>query len=243
VGAAGQQTGITAPHWVRISRSGNNFTSEHSADGTNWQALGTTQNIPMAADVYVGLALTSHDTALTCEAQFSNVTITGTATGQWQSQDIGIPSNDAEQLYVVVEDSLGSRKVLNHPDPNAPLSGTFQEWNIDLRQVSDAGVNLQSVKKMYIGLGDRSAPRPGGAGKLYVDDIRLYKPRCIASLLKPDADFSGNCVVDCADLQIMASEWLSSGTELPADLDTDNGVDFKDYALLAEDWLNELLWP
>jgi hypothetical protein len=206
--AADRQTGIAAPHWVRISRSGNDFTSEHSADGANWQALGTTQNIPMSADVYVGLALTSHDTALTCEAQLSNVAITGTVTGQWQSQDIGIASNDAEQLYVVVQDSVGNSEVVNHPDPDAVLSGTYQEWNVDLKEFGDAGVNLQSVSKMYIGVGDRKLPKLGGAGILYVDDVRLYKPRCIASLLKPDADFSGDCVVDCADLEIMANEWL-----------------------------------
>jgi hypothetical protein len=200
-------TGITAPHWVKLTRSGNTLTGEHSTDGTTWETVDT-QDIPMAANVYVGLAVTSHNVNATCVAEFSNVTITGTVTGQWQSQDIGIASNVAEQLYVAVEDSTGKRKVVNHPDPDAVLSGTYQEWNIDLKEVSDAGVNLKSIKKMYIGVGDRDAPTLGGGGMLYIDDIRLYRPRCFPDLVKPAGDFNNDCVVDYPDLDIMASDWL-----------------------------------
>ena len=200
-------TGITAPRWVRLTRSGNTFTGEHSTDGSTWETIGT-QDIPMAADVYVGLALTSHNVNATCVAEFSDVTITGTVTGQWQSQDIGIASNIAEQLYVAVQDSAGKSKVVNHPDPDAVLSDTYQEWNIDLKEVSDAGVNLNSIKKMYIGVGDRNAPKLGGTGMLYIDDIRLYQPRCFPDIIKPAGDFNNNCVVDYPDVEIMASDWL-----------------------------------
>jgi hypothetical protein len=50
-------------------------------------------------------------------------------------------------------------------------------------------------------------------------------------------------VVDYADLEILASEWLVSGAGLAADLDGDGNVDFADYAKLADTWLEELLWP
>ncbi len=201
------QTGITAPHWVRLTRSANTLTGEHSTDGATWETVDT-QDVPMAADVYVGLALTSHNVNVTCVAEFSDVTTTGSVTGQWQSQDIGIASNIAEQLYVVVEDSTGKSKVVNHPDPDVVLSDMYQEWNIDLKAVSDAGVNLQSIKKMYIGIGDRNAPKLGGTGMLYIDDIRLYQPRCFPDLVKPAGDFNNNCVVDYPDVEIMASDWL-----------------------------------
>jgi hypothetical protein len=46
---------------------------------------------------------------------------------------------------------------------------------------------------------------------MYFDDIRLYRPRCVPSLLKPDADLSGNCVVDYLDVEIMANVWLGTG--------------------------------
>ncbi|MHC4327715.1 MAG: LamG domain-containing protein, partial [Planctomycetota bacterium] len=92
------QTGITAPRWVKLERdAGGNFTVSHSANGSSWEPVGSSvpTNIPMDGNVYIGLALTSHDTALTCEAKFSNVTITGTAGTQWAHQDVGILSNNA----------------------------------------------------------------------------------------------------------------------------------------------------
>ncbi|HUT46180.1 MAG TPA: PA14 domain-containing protein, partial [Sedimentisphaerales bacterium] len=73
------QTGVAAPYWVKLERSISGlFTVSHSANGSTWQPVtgATPQNIPMGANVYVGLALTSHDAALTCQAVFSNVTTT-----------------------------------------------------------------------------------------------------------------------------------------------------------------------
>jgi hypothetical protein len=244
-----EQESIQAPYWVKLERgAGNAFRAYYSSNPATdpWHSMAwNPQAINMEPDVYIGIALTSHNDDLTVvgTATLSDVTIAGTVTGQWQSQDIGIASNDAEQLYVAVEDSTGTSKVVNHLDPSAVLSYTWQEWNIDLEQVSDAGVNLQSVKKIYIGVGDRNLPKLGGRGMLYVDDIRLYRPRCLPSLLKPDVDFDGDCVVDYPDLEIMASEWLTAGNDLQADLDLDNDVDFKDYAGLADRWLDVLLWP
>ncbi|MHC4434979.1 MAG: hypothetical protein ACYTBS_24340 [Planctomycetota bacterium] len=87
----------------------------------------------------------------------------------------GDPGNAAEQLYMAVEDSAGKIKVVNYRNPNALLLGTWREWKIDMKEFSDAGVNLRAVKKMYIGLGDRADPKPGGTGIFYVDDISLYR--------------------------------------------------------------------
>jgi len=202
------QTGITAPHWVKLIRTGNTFTAQHSVDGSTWETLGLPATIPMATDVYIGLALTSHDTGETCTAQFSDVTIAGTVTGQWQSQDIGIASNTADQLYVAVEDSAGKSAVVKHEDPNAVLLETWDEWNIDLKDF--IGVNMAAVKKMVIGVGDRINPQLGGTGSLYVDDIRLYIPRCLPKLVKPAADLDNDCVVDYLDLEIMTADWLKS---------------------------------
>jgi regulation of enolase protein 1 (concanavalin A-like superfamily) len=64
-----------APYWVQLVRSGNTFTGYYSASGTGWILMGTT-TIPMASQVYIGLAVTSHNPALTANATFSNVTIT-----------------------------------------------------------------------------------------------------------------------------------------------------------------------
>jgi regulation of enolase protein 1 (concanavalin A-like superfamily) len=168
-----QQADITAPQWVRITRSGNTFTGEYSANGSNWTTLGSAE-IAMLADAYIGLCLTSHNIDATCTAEFSNVSTSTSVTGDWQSQDIGIASNIGEQLYVVLQDSAGNSAVIKHPDPAATAIGTWTPWNIPLTEF--AGVNMQAVAKMYIGVGDRTNPQLGSAGDLYIDDIWLILP-------------------------------------------------------------------
>jgi len=121
----------------------------------------------------------------------------------------GETDNTPETLYVAVEDSAAQVRVATHPNPEALQGAGWQEWNVPLQQFS--GVNLTSVKKMYIGLGNRVSPQAGGTGTIFIDDIRLYPARCIPSLGKPNADLSGNCIVDDADVEIMANQWLNSG--------------------------------
>jgi hypothetical protein len=190
-----QQAGISVPRWLKITRSGNTITAEHSDDGNIWVAVGTgaSADIAMKADVYIGIALTAHNPTATCHATFSNVFVSSSVTGQWQSQDIGIIGNDAEPLYVIVEDDTGNNGIVTHPDPNAVLQNIWQEWNIPLAAFSDAGVDIENIKKMYIGAGNRESPKQGGKGNLYFDDIRLYPARCVPSLAGPAADIWRLC--------------------------------------------------
>jgi hypothetical protein len=176
------QTAITAPHWVKLERNmAGTFTVSHSTDGTNWQAVtgSTGQGIQMSANVYVGLAVTSHNAEETCEAQFSNVTITGNfIQQQWMNQDIGIASNDAEPLYVAVSNAAGEPAVIVHDDANAAQIDTWTEWIIPLQVFTDQGIVLTDVDNIAIGLGTKgNMTAPGGSGKMYIDDIRLYQPR------------------------------------------------------------------
>ena len=174
------QSGITAPYWVKLERSISGlFTVSHSANGTTWQPVtgATPQNIPMGSNVYIGLALTAHDAAKTCQAVFSNVTTTGTVTGQWAHQDIGILSNAAEPLYVAVSNSTGNPAVVVHDDPAAAQIDTWTEWIIPLQTFADQGINLTNVDRITIGLGTRgNTTIPGGSGKIFIDDIRLNRP-------------------------------------------------------------------
>ncbi|MHC4567536.1 MAG: protein kinase domain-containing protein, partial [Planctomycetota bacterium] len=96
-----EHPGITAPHWVKLERdAAGNFTASHSANGTTWASVENSlpTNIPMNTNVYVGLALTSHNTAKICKAIFSNVRTTGLVSAEWTHQDIGIFTNTAEPL-------------------------------------------------------------------------------------------------------------------------------------------------
>jgi len=178
------QGGITAPYWVKLERSvSGNFTVSHSANGSNWQPVtgATPQNIPMGSNVYIGLAVTSHDAALTCQAVFSNVSIAGTVSQPWADQDIGIASNAAEPLYVAVSNSAGTPAVVVHDDPAAATIDTWTEWVIPLQAFADQGIVLSNVDRIAIGLGTQgNMATPGGSGKMYFDDIRLYQPRTAA---------------------------------------------------------------
>ena len=175
------QSGITAPHWVKLERDiAGNFSVTHSANGTSWVPVAGAipSNIPMGANVYVGLALTSHDAALTCEAVFSNVTTTGTVNAQWANQDIGIATNDVEPLYVAISNAGGTPAVVAHDDLRAATIDTWTEWVIPLQVFTDQGINLANVDSIAIGLGSKSGlPSSAGSGTMYFDDIRLYRPR------------------------------------------------------------------
>jgi len=241
------------PHWVRIRRVQNNFYAEHSADNVIWVDVQGDEpsmaNVPMSANTYIGLHVLSHEEFQTAEAVFSNVRTTGTVTptGPFtQSQDIGISSNDADRLYVILEDDDDNSYRVDRPEPNATQIYEWQDWNIDMREFTNAGVNTAAITKMTIGVGNKAAPAAAGTGSMYFDDIRLYQPQCIPSELQPVGDLNDDCVVNYLDLDEMAGEWLSipaPGAELVADLDDDGDVDFGDYAELASAWLEELIWP
>jgi len=172
------ESGFAAPHWVKLERDmAGNFTVFHSANGTAWQAVAgaTPQNTQMGSNVYIGLALTSHDAALTCEAVFSDVTTTGNVSGQWANQDIGIVSNAAEPLYVAVSNASGTPAVVANDDPAAAQIDEWTQWIIQLQDFADQGIDLANMDKIAIGLGSKGGASAGGSGTIYIDDIRLYR--------------------------------------------------------------------
>jgi hypothetical protein len=173
------QTGITAPYWIKIERDfGGNITAYSSANGSSWQMMGQPIPSQISSSAYIGLAVTAHNASATCQAVFSNVTITGNAGPSWSNQDIGIQSNNAEPLYVAVANSAGEPAVVVNDNPDAALIDTWTEWVIPLQKFADQGINLSDVTSIAIGLGTRgNTTIPGGSGKMYIDDIRLYRSR------------------------------------------------------------------
>ena len=89
----------------------------------------------------------------------------------------GVSGNDAEPLYVGVSNSTGEPAIVVHDDPAATRIGAWTEWVIDLQNFIDQGIDLTDVASIALGIGTRGNDTiPGGSGKMYFDDIRLYRP-------------------------------------------------------------------
>jgi len=138
----------------------------------------------------------------------------------------GVATNDADatldRLYVAVESTDGNMAIVTHDNPSAQTRTTWDVWNIDLRDFIDAGVNLTSVKYLYIGSGVRcnETDPNGGEGTVWFDNIRLYAPRCVGTPgYRQLGDLSGNCDVNMLDVDVLSTAWLMAdritGTPVP----------------------------
>jgi regulation of enolase protein 1 (concanavalin A-like superfamily) len=86
---------LNPPGWVRLVRNGNDISGYTSTDGVQWTLAGT-QTVAMTADVYVGLAVTSHNASLASTATFTNVSVTVDGTGnQPPTASLTSPTNGA----------------------------------------------------------------------------------------------------------------------------------------------------
>ena len=78
---------VTAPVWLKLTRSGTTFIGWWSSDGATWTALGT-QTLTMSATPKAGLAVTAHDDAKLNTSTFANVALTPfTGLTAWQYQN------------------------------------------------------------------------------------------------------------------------------------------------------------
>jgi len=170
---------VVASVWLKLTRTGNAFTAQHSADGVTWTTIAftTSVNITMANDVLIGLAVTSHNASAATAAEFSNLSTTGAVTGSWQIAAIGVEQpkgNSVEPMYVRIQDSAGGNATVVNLDEAATLRPTWRRWVIPYGDLT--GVNLRRIKTICIGVGNRKATTPGGTGTVYIDDIALGRP-------------------------------------------------------------------
>ena len=177
------EAGIVAPRWVKLTRTGNELTAQHSADGVSWVDVGpdpaaSQDTVVMGGTLYIGLALTSHSPNNPTTAEFSQIQTSGGVSGAWEVTDIGVdhPGNSPANLYVTVEDTAGRSASVLHPDgTDAVLSAEWRSWAVDLSEFVSAGVNLQAVRTVALGMGDPTNPQADGAGMVLIDDIRVME--------------------------------------------------------------------
>ncbi len=84
----------------------------------------------------------------------------------------GLAANVADRLTMTIEDASGVAKTVNHPSLQVVQQITWQEWVVPFSEFAAAGVNMKSVKKLMIGVGDPGNPL-NGAGQLYIDDVEV----------------------------------------------------------------------
>ncbi|MBE0534326.1 MAG: lamin tail domain-containing protein [Phycisphaerae bacterium] len=234
--------GIMAPYWVRIVRKGNTFKAYHSPDGQNWRHQGDT-TIPMPANVYMGLAVTSHTSGALCTAVFDNVTGFGPV---WKALNV-YPRDGARQVApeaVVLQWQAA---------PEAP--GPIDHFNVYLSNDAAALGQAQSLIATVNG----AAATQVTTGKLATGTMYYWRVDSIindanaaegevwhfTTLVEPvevctDADINGDCRVDFGDLLLIAQQWLDGpgceGHAHCADLSGEHGVNLDDFVRLAAQW-------
>jgi Secretion system C-terminal sorting domain len=130
---------ILVPRWVKLQRVGNVFTASHSVNGNNWTQIGTSQTINMGANVYIGLAATSHNVNTIGTSSISNVRITKVNSSTNRESALGIED---------IASSLSSEALSIFPNPNnGSFSVTFDNLEKDNYTLEVNNLLGQSVYK------------------------------------------------------------------------------------------------
>jgi len=107
--------GISAPIWLQLVRSGENFSGYYSYDGTNWVLAGT-QQVFMNGPVLAGLAVTAHNNSALNTATFTNVSLSSQIFGVYRQLWTNLNSNLGGSLAALTN-------VANNPNwPNSPAA-------------------------------------------------------------------------------------------------------------------------
>ncbi len=164
----------TAPPYSAGNGTGSAVGDETTASYTEETIVhGGSQSMPVA-----------YDNNKQGYAKYSEAERTLSPPRDWTAQGVaelslwfhGNPANAPERLYVAIANSTGQPAVVYHNDSNAAKTNTWTQWVIPLQSFANQGINLTSVNKIAIGLGTRgNTTTPGGTGKMYFDDIRLYR--------------------------------------------------------------------
>jgi hypothetical protein len=87
----------------------------------------------------------------------------------------GEAENEPDRLFAGIEDTAGRIALISHPDGGAIAAAEWCKWHIPLGDLRAAGVDLCTIRKMYIGMGGLIHAPPGGRGTIHLDDIRLTR--------------------------------------------------------------------
>jgi hypothetical protein len=179
-------TGSTISRETTIRRSGNSMKYVYKNSSATEVAANTTGANKLPVDI---------NDWTTADIKALTLYFYGTAT-----------NSSTEKIYVALKSTDNNSAVVYYNSPSDLNKPEWHEWNIKLSDFT--GVNLHSISNVYIGFGNRGSP-PTSNGTVYLDDIRLYPSRCVASF-GPDGDLDGDCLVSFPDVNIMTRDWLDT---------------------------------
>ncbi|MHC4325531.1 MAG: hypothetical protein ACYSUX_14795, partial [Planctomycetota bacterium] len=114
---------------------------------------------------------------------FTEITRTLDSPQDWTAQGveelslsfIGEHENSEHLMYLTLEDAAGQSFRIE-TFPHACQTDSWHQWTIALGQFSDAGIDLTSVKKITIGLGDGADSGQEGEDRdhIYLDQIIIH---------------------------------------------------------------------
>jgi len=174
-------TGLSAPYWVRLVRSGSTFTGYCSPDGVTWTQQGTA-TVTAAATVYVGLALTSHDTSNLATATFDNVTAPGWAAAAPPAPPAGLAAAawDSEAvLSWAAASGAGSYNLKRATTNGGPYTIVA---NVTTTTDTDTGLS-DGTSYFYVVSALNPAGESANSAPAGVTPVRLPQPRIVAATL------------------------------------------------------------
>jgi regulation of enolase protein 1 (concanavalin A-like superfamily) len=145
------------PYWLQLVRNGNLFTAYSSPNDSTWTEIGS-QTITMGTNVYVGLALSSHDGSELATAKFSNVSVVSSQTLtsiKLLTAPVNLTAGQSEQLIAEGFDqngfamssqpaftytlNSGSGTLSSSGFFTAPSTGTLATFNVSSGGLSTTG--------------------------------------------------------------------------------------------------------
>jgi hypothetical protein len=127
-----------------------------------------------------------------------------------------------DRMYVMIRDTTGiagQGPTIYNPNPTAQQQSSWRDWYIPLSDLSSPNVDLTKIRFLFIGQGLRcnklgtAGIAGGGSGTVRFDNIWVTQPICNA-MYGPTADFSDDCFVGIADLDLFSTDWLLTDTTL-----------------------------
>ena len=110
--------GITAPIWLKLVRSGANFTGSYSSDGANWIQVGS-QTVALNSTVMAGLDVTAHNNSALNTATFTSFSLAATPPpifGVYRQRWTDLDSSIGNTL-VALTNTTYNPNWPNNPDP------------------------------------------------------------------------------------------------------------------------------